>query len=138
MATLMPALVAWLHHIAAFTLVASLVVESVLIRDPLTLASARRLQLADLCFGSSAAAAIVMLGMVRVFYLEKGAHSHYYFHSAPFIGKLCLHQMRWTAQGANRLLHLRVADLNGVLRDYVGAYAKRRSPAKDSRVAAVA
>jgi hypothetical protein len=48
------------------------------------------------------------------------------------------HQMRWTAQGANRLLHLRVADLNGVLRDYVGAYAKRRSPANDSRVAAAA
>jgi putative membrane protein len=83
----MPALVAWLHHIAAFTLVASLVVESVLIREPLTLGSARRLQLADLCFGS-AALAIVMLGLVRVFYLEKGAD--YYFHSVPFIGKLFL------------------------------------------------
>ena len=48
------------------------------------------------------------------------------------------HQMRWTPQGANSLLHLRVADLNAVLRDSVGAYAKRRSPANDSRVAAVA
>ena len=47
-------------------------------------------------------------------------------------------QMRWTLEGANSLLHLRVADLNGVLRDYVGAHLKRHTAANDSSFAAAA
>lgn len=83
----MSAFFAFLHHIAAFTLVAALVVEFVLIRDELTLRNARRLQLADLVFGVSAGA-ILVIGLARVFYFEKGAS--YYFHSGPFIAKMAL------------------------------------------------
>ena len=45
---------AFLHHVAAFTLVAALVVEFVLIRDQLTVARARTIQLADMAFGIAA------------------------------------------------------------------------------------
>jgi putative membrane protein len=78
---------AFLHHLAAFSLVAALAVEFVLIRGALSVESARRLQLVDLIFGVSAAV-VLLVGFLRVFYFEKGAH--YYFHSAPFIAKLSL------------------------------------------------
>jgi putative membrane protein len=63
---------AFLHHVAAFALVAALVVEFVLIKEDLTLKSARKLQLADLAFGISAGIVLVV-GLLRVFYFEKGA-----------------------------------------------------------------
>jgi putative membrane protein len=78
---------AFLHHVAAFALVAALVVEFVLIKEDLTLKSTRKLQLADLAFGISAGIVLVV-GLLRVFYFEKGAS--YYFHSGPFIAKLSL------------------------------------------------
>lgn len=78
---------AFLHHLAAFTLVAALVVEFVLVRDVLTAKSARKLQLADLAFGVSAGVVLVV-GLLRVFYFEKGAS--YYIYSAPFIAKAAL------------------------------------------------
>jgi putative membrane protein len=83
----MNALFAFLHHVAAFTLVAALAVEFVLIRDELTVRRARSLQLADAAIGASAAV-VLAIGFLRVFYFEKGAA--YYFHSAPFIGKIGL------------------------------------------------
>ena len=83
----MNALFAFLHHVAAFTLVAGLAVEFVLIRDELTVRRARSLQLADAAIGASAAVVLVV-GFLRVFYFEKG--TAYYFHSAPFIGKIAL------------------------------------------------
>jgi putative membrane protein len=83
----MTVLFAFLHHVAAFTLVASLAVEFVLIRDELTLAGARKLQLADRIYGTSAGALLVV-GLLRVMYFEKGPA--YYFHSIPFIAKLSL------------------------------------------------
>jgi putative membrane protein len=83
----MTSLFAFLHHVAAFALVAFLVTEFVLIRDELTLASARKLQLADRVYGASAGA-VLAVGFLRVIYFEKGAT--YYFHSAPFIAKLSL------------------------------------------------
>ena len=83
----MVSLFAFLHHLAAFTLVASLAVEFVLVRGELTIANARKLLAADLVFGVSAGAVLV-IGLLRVFYFEKGAF--YYFHSAPFIAKLSL------------------------------------------------
>ena len=83
----MSPLFAFLHHVAAFTLVAALAVEFVLIRDQPSLASARKLQLADQVFGASSGI-VLAVGLVRVFYLEKGAS--YYFHSVPFIVKLAL------------------------------------------------
>ncbi|MEW6684426.1 MAG: DUF2214 family protein [Nitrospirota bacterium] len=78
---------AFLHHLAAFTLVAALVVELVLIRDELTVARARKIQRADVVFGI-AAGVVLVVGFLRVFYFERG--SSYYFHSIPFLAKLSL------------------------------------------------
>jgi putative membrane protein len=83
----MNALFAFLHHVAAFALVAGLAIEFVLIRDELTVGRARSLQLADAAIGASAAV-VLIVGFLRVFYFEKGAA--YYFHSLPFIAKLSL------------------------------------------------
>ena len=83
----MSATFAFLHHIAAFALAAALVVEFVLFRDELTIQSARRIQVADAWVGA-AAGAVLVIGLLRVFYFEKGAY--YYFHSVPFIAKLSL------------------------------------------------
>jgi putative membrane protein len=81
------ALFAFLHHLAAFALVATLVVEFVLLRGELDPRSARRIQLTDMAFGISSGVVLVV-GLLRVFYFEKGPA--YYFHSAPFIAKLVL------------------------------------------------
>jgi putative membrane protein len=81
------ALFAFLHHIAAFALVAALVVEFVLIRGELNVTTARKLARADMVFGISSGVLLVV-GLLRVFYFEKGAA--YYFHSATFIAKLAL------------------------------------------------
>src|SRR5438105_13904723 len=78
---------AFLHHLAAFALVAALAVEFVLIRGELNLGTARKLQRVDMVFGLSAGVVLVV-GLLRVFYVAQGAS--YYFHSAPFLAKLCL------------------------------------------------
>jgi putative membrane protein len=83
----MAAFIAFLHHIAAFTLVAALVVELILIRDPLTLAAARRIRGADMIYGM-AAGVVLVAGLLRVFHFEKGFD--YYFSSVPFLAKLSL------------------------------------------------
>lgn len=80
-------LFAFLHHLAAFALVAALAIELVLIRQELTASNARRLQLVDAALGASAGI-LLLVGLSRVFYFEKGAA--YYFHSVPFIAKLSL------------------------------------------------
>ena len=68
----MTSLFAFLHHLAAFTLFAALVVELILIREVLTVGTARKLQIADMVFGISAGV-LVIVGLLRVFYFEKGA-----------------------------------------------------------------
>ena len=78
---------AFLHHVAAFSLVAALGIEFILIRGDLTLGAARRLRLVDMIFGISSGV-VLAVGLLRVFYFEKSAS--YYFHSAPFIAKLSL------------------------------------------------
>jgi putative membrane protein len=83
----MASLFAFLHHIAAFALFAALVLELILIREVLTVGTARRLQIADMVFGISAGV-LVVVGLLRVFYFEKGAA--YYFHTWTFIAKLAL------------------------------------------------
>lgn len=83
----MSTFVAFLHHMAAFALFAALAVESVLIRDKVTIDRARSLLAIDIGFGI-AAGTVLAAGLLRVFYFEKG--SSYYFHSAPFIAKLAL------------------------------------------------
>jgi putative membrane protein len=78
---------AFLHHLAAFTLVAAVAIEFVLLRDELTLRRARTVQVVDLIFGISAGVLLVA-GLLRVFYFEKGAA--YYGHSVPFMVKFAL------------------------------------------------
>ena len=82
----MNSLFAFFHHIAAFALVAALVIEFVLIKDDLNVKNARKILLADLALGISASV-ILVVGFLRVFYFEKGG---YYFHNASFIAKFSL------------------------------------------------
>jgi putative membrane protein len=86
----MSTLFAFLHHLAAFTLVGALAVEFVLIgqvqRDEaLSLSSARRLTVTDAVLGA-AAGILLIVGLLRVFYFEKGAD--YYVHRHAFLIKL--------------------------------------------------
>lgn len=83
----MSTLFAFLHHVCAFTLVSAVAIEFALIRGELTLASARRLQVADLVLGI-AAGFLLAIGLVRVFFLEKGPE--YYWHSYAFLTKFTL------------------------------------------------
>jgi putative membrane protein len=83
----MSTLFAFLHHVAAFTLVSALAIEFALIRQALTLESARRLQATDMVLGM-AAGALLLIGLARVFLFEKG--SDYYFHSHAFMAKLSI------------------------------------------------
>jgi putative membrane protein len=83
----MTTLFAFLHHLCAFTLVAAIAIEFALIRGELTLASARRLLMTDMVYGI-AAGALLVVGLLRVFFFEKGAA--YYFHSHAFLAKLAL------------------------------------------------
>ena len=83
----MTTLFAFLHHLAAFTVVAAIAVEFVLMRQELTLASARRLLATDAVLGASATV-LLIVGLLRVFYFEKGAA--YYFSSHAFLTKFVL------------------------------------------------
>ena len=76
---------AFLHHLAAFTLVAALAVEVALFKPPLTVVQARRLQRTDLIFGV-AAVVVLVVGMLRVAFFEKGPG--YYWRDAFFLIKL--------------------------------------------------
>jgi putative membrane protein len=78
------ALMAFLHHLAAFTVVASLAVEVALFRPPLSLLQARRLQGTDRLFGA-AATLVLVVGMLRVAFFEKGPA--YYWHDTFFLMK---------------------------------------------------
>lgn len=80
-------LFAFLHHLAAFVLVAAITVEFVLLRGELTLWSARRLQVWDAILGM-AATVLLVVGLARVFWFEKGAE--YYFHNHAFLTKFGL------------------------------------------------
>ncbi|QWG25522.1 DUF2214 family protein [Bradyrhizobium sediminis] len=78
---------AFLHHLCAFTLVSAVAIEFTLVRGELTLASARRLLATDAVLGISAAALLV-IGLLRVFFFEKGFD--YYLHSHAFLAKLSI------------------------------------------------
>jgi putative membrane protein len=81
------ALLAFLHHAAAFVVFGALMTELVVTKADMTLASARSLLRMDAAYGISAMVLLVV-GFLRVFYTEKGAA--YYFASAPFIAKIAL------------------------------------------------
>jgi putative membrane protein len=64
------AIMAFLHHLAAFTVVTALGVEVALLKPPLTAVQARRIMAADILFGASATALLV-IGLLRVLFFEK-------------------------------------------------------------------
>ncbi len=78
---------AFLHHTAAFVIFALLTVELILLRLDLTPTIARTILRLDAAYGI-AAVVLVVVGLLRVFYTEKGAA--YYFHSGTFIAKFTL------------------------------------------------
>jgi putative membrane protein len=77
-------LFAFLHHIAAFTLVSTLAVEFILIGQEFSFPTAKRLVMADAVLGMSGGTLLVV-GLCRVFFFEKGPD--YYFHSHAFMTK---------------------------------------------------
>jgi putative membrane protein len=78
---------AFLHHVAAFTLFGALLVELALFQRDLTFGSARKIQRADLAYGI-AAGLVLVVGLMRVFYFERGGE--YYFHNTFFLLKVSL------------------------------------------------
>src|SRR5262245_2376486 len=83
----MPAFFSFLHFVGAFALVAALTVELICIREELNIRNAFRILVADLVYGMSAGV-VLIAGLLRVFYFEKGAS--YYFASVPFLVKASL------------------------------------------------
>ncbi len=69
---LVNSLMATLHHLCAFTLSACLIYEFVAFRKGLGVEEARRIQRVDLWYGISAGL-LVVVGLLRVFFFEKGA-----------------------------------------------------------------
>jgi putative membrane protein len=67
------ALMAFLHHLLAFTLTACLVYEFIAYRRNMDLAEIRRIQRVDLAFGISAGL-LLLVGLLRVFFFEKGVN----------------------------------------------------------------
>ena len=69
---LVNSIMATLHHLSAFTLTACLAYEYIAFSKALTVEEARRIQRVDLCYGISAGL-LVAVGLLRVFFFEKGA-----------------------------------------------------------------
>lgn len=83
----MSALAAFVHHLCFVAIMVLLSIEMLLLKQPLTPISARKLLRYDGFYGM-AAGLVLIVGALRVAYLEKGAS--YYMHSAPFIAKMIL------------------------------------------------
>ncbi|HEY0893986.1 MAG TPA: DUF2214 family protein [Cellvibrio sp.] len=80
-------LMAFLHHLAAFTLFAALVYQFILLHKPFSVQTAQSLLHTDQIYGISAVT-ILVIGFGRALHFEKG--EAYYFHSLPFIVKISL------------------------------------------------
>ncbi|MDQ8020658.1 MAG: DUF2214 family protein [Moraxellaceae bacterium] len=76
-----PALMASLHHLLFFIIIASLVAELILLARPIDAALAKRLARIDMHYGISAMA-VLAVGFMRVFMYEKG--EAFYFGNAFF------------------------------------------------------
>jgi putative membrane protein len=74
------ALMAFLHHVLAFTLTACLVYEFIAYRRDMGIAEIRRIQRADLVYGISAGL-LLLIGLLRVFFFEKGVN---FYMNNPF------------------------------------------------------
>jgi len=74
------AIMAFLHHIFAFTLTACLAYEFVAYRQNMTIEEVRCIQRVDLVYGISAGL-ILIVGLLRVFFYEKGVS---FYAQSPF------------------------------------------------------
>jgi putative membrane protein len=81
----MTTLFAAVHHLAVLTLLVCTLLTIRQLMQPFTVAGARLLSKTDMVNGI-AATLVLVVGLVRVFYFEKG--SAYYFHNAPFLLKM--------------------------------------------------
>jgi putative membrane protein len=81
------ALFAFLHHVAAFVVFGAWFAELMLLKQEPSRAQVRLLARVDAVYGI-AALALIVAGLVRVHFTEKGAA--YYLHSATFIAKIVL------------------------------------------------
>lgn len=75
---------AFLHHLLFVALFVTLSIEMVLLRQPLTVENGRRLLTVDGLYGAFAGA-ILVVGLLRVFFFEKGFS--YYWSSHAFLTK---------------------------------------------------
>lgn len=73
-------IMAFLHHLLAFTLTACLVYEFVAFRKGMSIEEIRRIQRVDLVYGISAGL-LLAIGLLRVFFFEKGLN---FYISSPF------------------------------------------------------
>jgi putative membrane protein len=83
----MNALAAFVHHLCFVVIMVVLSIEMLLLKQAPTPESARTLLRYDGIYGA-AAGLVLIVGALRVAYLEKGAA--YYMHSAPFLAKMTL------------------------------------------------
>jgi len=98
----MSTLFTFLHHLSAFTLVSALAIEFTLIRQQLTLVSARGLQVTDLALGI-AAGALLVIGLLQVSFFEKGADYYFLaFYCCQFGVNRSDHGIPVVAQGVER------------------------------------
>jgi len=84
---MLSALIAFVHHLGAFTLVSAIAAEFLLTRGEISLLNARRLLTVDLILGV-AAATVLTAGVLRVLFFEKGLD--YYLHNHAFLAKMAL------------------------------------------------
>lgn len=76
---------AFIHHLAAFVLFASLFFQHLVFKPGLTLETAKKLARIDMIYGASAGI-VLLVGFLRVFHFEKGAA--FYMNNTAFITKL--------------------------------------------------
>jgi putative membrane protein len=81
------ALISFGHFLAFFAMSAALVVQLLLLSEPMSVAHARRIRRANLIYVLSMIM-IFIFGSLRVFYFEKGAE--YYFNNLFFMTKLAV------------------------------------------------
>lgn len=74
------ALVAFLHHVLAFTLAASLIYEFIAYHRNMSIGEIRRIQRVDLAYGISAGL-LLFVGVLRVVFFEKGVN---FYMNNPF------------------------------------------------------
>ena len=79
------ALMAFLHHLMAFTLTACVVYEFVAYRRNMGIEEIQRIQRVDLAYGISAGL-LLIVGLLRVFFFEKGVN--FYIHNPFFWVKM--------------------------------------------------